>query len=53
MTEAERGDQFAIEAYQEALNRMLPPTAIDLITEQRDAMLSDKDRIRTVGMGYS
>ncbi len=53
VTEAERGEQFAIDAYQEALGGMLPPTVIDLIEQQRDAMKKDNDRIRSVDMGYS
>ena len=52
VTEAKRGEQAAIDAYNEALSGMLPPTAIGLIEQQRDAMLSDGDRIRTVAMGY-
>ncbi len=53
VTEAERGDQFAIDAYQDALSGMLPPTVIDLIEPQRDEMKKDNDRIRSVDMGYS
>lgn len=53
VTEAERGDQHAIDAYQEALSGMLPPTVIDLIEEQRDAMKKDNDRIRSIDMGYA
>ena len=52
VTEAKRGEQRAIDAYNEALNGMLPPDAIDLIEQQRDAMISDGDRIRAIDMGY-
>ncbi|MDA1185328.1 MAG: PA2169 family four-helix-bundle protein [Acidobacteria bacterium] len=50
--EAKRGEQLAIDAYNEALSGMLPPTVIELVEQQRDAMISDSDRIRTVDMGY-
>ena len=53
VTEAERGDRFAIDAYQEALGGMLPPTVIDLVEQQRDAMTKDSDRIRSMAMGYA
>ncbi len=53
VTEAERGDKHAIFAYQEALGGMLPPTVIDLIEQQRDAMRKDNERIRSVDMGYA
>ena len=53
VTEAERGDQHAILAYQEALGGMLPPTVIDLIEQQRDAMKKDTERIRSIDMGYA
>ena len=48
VTEAERGEQFAIDAYQEALGGMLPPTVIDLVEQQRNAMKKDNDRIRSI-----
>jgi uncharacterized protein (TIGR02284 family) len=51
VTEAERGEQAALSAYNDALNGMLPPTVIDLIEEQRDAIRSSNERIRTVDMG--
>ena len=50
--EAKRGEQLAIDAYNEALSGMLPPTVIDLVEKQRDTMISDEERIRTVDMGY-
>ena len=51
VTEAERGEQYAIDAYQEALSGMLPPTVIDLVEQQRDAMTKDNDRIRSIDVG--
>lgn len=50
--EAKRGEQLAIDAYNEALSGMLPPDAISLVEQQRDAMIKDGDRIRAVDMGY-
>ena len=50
--EAKRGEQLAIDAYNEALGRMLPPTVISLVEKQRDTMISDDERIRAVDMGY-
>ena len=52
VTEAERGEHAALEAYNDALNGMLPPTVTDLVEEQRDAIRSANERIRTVDMGY-
>ena len=53
VTEAERGEQLAIDAYDEALNGMLPPTVISLVEQHRDAMRKDNERIRSIDMGYS
>jgi uncharacterized protein (TIGR02284 family) len=53
VTEAERGEHAALNAYEDALNGMLPPTVSELIEAQRDAMQKANDRIRTVDMGYS
>lgn len=53
VTEAERGEQLAIDAYEEALSGMLPPTVISLIEGQRDTMKKDNERIRSIDMGYS
>jgi hypothetical protein len=52
VTEAKRGEQLAIDAYNEALGGMLPPTVIDLVEQQRDTMISDDERFRTIDMGY-
>jgi uncharacterized protein (TIGR02284 family) len=48
VTEAERGEHAALNAYKDALNGMLPPTVIDLVEEQRDAIRVANERIRTV-----
>lgn len=53
VTEAERGEGMAIDAYEEALNGMLPPTVTSLVEQQRDAMQKANDRIRSIDMGYS
>ena len=53
VTEAERGEQIAIDAFNEALGGMLPPTVISLIEQQRDTMKKDNERIRSIDMGYS
>lgn len=53
VTEAERGEQAAIDAYDEALNGILPPTVTPLVEEQREAMRKANERIRSVDMGYT
>jgi len=53
VTEAERGEHAALDAYEEALNGMLPPTVTDLIEAQREAMQKANDRIRSIDMGYA
>ena len=53
VTEAERGEHAALDAYIEALNGMLPPTVTDLVERQRDAMQKANDRIRAFDMGYA
>lgn len=53
ITEAERGEQVALDAYEDALNGMLPPTVTEVIEAQREALLEATDRIRAVDMGYS
>jgi uncharacterized protein (TIGR02284 family) len=53
VTEAERGEQTALNAYEDALNGMLPPTVTDVIEAQREAMVAATDRIRSIDMGYS
>ena len=46
VTEAERGENAAIKAYDEALNGMLPPTVIGVVEAQREEMRSTEKRIR-------
>jgi uncharacterized protein (TIGR02284 family) len=53
VAEAERGEQVALDAYEEALNGMLPPTATGLVEEQRAAMQKANERIRSIDMGYA
>ena len=53
VTEAERGEQAALDAYEDALNGMLPPTVTDTVEAQREAMMAANDRIRSIDMGYS
>jgi len=53
VAEAERGEHAALDAYDDALNRMLPPTATDVIESQREAIRQAVDRIRTVDTGDS
>jgi len=47
VTEAARGEHVALDAYDEALSGMLPPTVTDLVEMQRDAIHAANDRIRT------
>ena len=53
VTEAERGEHAALDAYEDALNGMLPPTVTGLIETQRAAMQKANDRIHAVDTGYS
>ena len=53
VAEARRGEQKAEEAYQEALNGMLPPTVVELIETQQNRMHEVVDRIRAIDMGYA
>jgi len=53
VTEAERGEHAALNAYDEALHGMLPPTVTQLIEAQQEAMQAAIDRIRAFDMGYS
>ena len=52
VTEAERGEHAALNAYKDALSGMLPPTVIDLVEEQRDAIRVANERIRTVDTSW-
>ena len=47
VSEAARGEHVALEAYDEALNGMLPPTVTDLVEMQRNAIQAANHRIRT------
>lgn len=53
VAEAERGEHAALDAYDDALNGPLPPTATEVVESQREAILKADDRIRSVDMGYS
>lgn len=53
VAEAERGEHAALDAYEEALNGMLPPTVVEVIEAQRDAIVKATDRLHTFEMGYS
>jgi uncharacterized protein (TIGR02284 family) len=52
VTEAKRGEQAALNAYDEALAGILPPTVVTLVETQRDAMYKASERIHTVDIGY-
>jgi uncharacterized protein (TIGR02284 family) len=51
LLEAERGEQAALKAYEEALNGMLPPTVTDLVETQCGAIRDATERIHTADMG--
>ena len=51
VTEAERGEHIALNAYNEALQGMLPPTVSSLIEEQREAVRKANDRLRALDSG--
>ena len=53
VSEAARGEYAALNAYDDALHGMLPPTATELIEAQQEAMHDAVDRIRALDMGYS
>ena len=53
VTEAARGEHAALAAYIEAFNGILPPTVIDLVERQRDAMQKAVERVRAFDMGYA
>jgi uncharacterized protein (TIGR02284 family) len=53
VSEAERGEHAALNAYDDALHGMLPPTVTELIEAQQEAMHAAVDRIRAFDMGYS
>jgi uncharacterized protein (TIGR02284 family) len=53
VTEAARGEHAALNAYEDALSGMLPPTATSLIEAQQKAMQKAVDRIRSIDTGYA
>jgi uncharacterized protein (TIGR02284 family) len=53
VTEAERVEHAALNAYEEALNGTVPPTVRELIETQRDAIRDANDRIRATDMAHS
>jgi uncharacterized protein (TIGR02284 family) len=53
VTETERGEHAALDAYDDALHGMLPPTVTSLIEAQQEAMHAAVERIRAIDMGYS
>lgn len=53
VTEAERGEHAALDAYEDALKGMLPPTVTSLVEQQRESMQKANERIRSIDMGYS
>ena len=53
VTEAARGEHAALNAYEDALGGMLPPTVTSLIEAQQEAMQKAVDRIRSIDMGYA
>ncbi len=53
IAEAERGEQFALDAYEEALSGMLPPTVTSLVEAQREAIGRATEQVRTYDMGYT
>jgi uncharacterized protein (TIGR02284 family) len=53
IVETERGDSVALEAYEEALNGMLPPTVTGIVEAQRERIRSGAERVRLFEMGYA
>jgi len=53
VTEAERGEHVALDAYDDALHGKLPPTVTELIEAQQEAMHDAVDRMRMIDMGYA
>ena len=51
--EASRGEQAALDAYEDALKGMLPPTVTALVEGQREAMQKASERIRSIDRGYA
>ena len=53
VTETERGEHAALNAYDEALHGMLPPTVTQLVEAQQEAMHAAVERIRAIDAGYA
>lgn len=53
IAEAGRGEHVALDAYEDALKGMLPPTVTDIVETQREAIGKANERIRTYDMGYT
>jgi uncharacterized protein (TIGR02284 family) len=53
VTEAERGEHAALDAYDDALHGKLPPSVTELIEAQQEAMHDAVDRMRMIDMGYA
>lgn len=49
--EAARGEHAALDAYEDALSGLLPPTVTDIVEMQRDAIYAANDRIREADTG--
>ena len=50
VSEAARAEQTTIEAYEEALHGMLPPTALETIERQYAQVREANERIRTIAL---
>lgn len=48
VVEAGRGEHAALQAYDDALHGMLPPTVSSLVEEQRDEIERSRERMRTI-----
>jgi uncharacterized protein (TIGR02284 family) len=53
VSEAKRGEHAALNAYDDALHGMLPPTVTELVEAQQEAMHDAVDRIRALDRGGS
>lgn len=48
LTECERGEDYAKEAYNEALNESLPPDIADVIAQQHQAVIATHNKIKAL-----
>jgi uncharacterized protein (TIGR02284 family) len=53
VAETERGEHVALNAYDEALNGMLPPTVTQLVEAQQEAMHAAVERVRAIDAGHA